>query len=825
MSNIERAEALARLGLYVFPVYVTRDPENPYKTSKKPGTPNGFYDATSDPFYTHDLFERHVKAEVGVWMEPSGLVAADIDVKRNPEGEILVDGFEEFDRAWLILPTTHAFDSISGAGGKQYIYTAPEGVKLGPDSNYRGIQGVDRRGGGSYSVWNGPVPTSRDAFTPAPEWLLDEKAVRSAEQFEGDVKEWYDSLEQGEPSVIVRAAMERTREQFERGGNDFSHSDLVERQFEAVRLGSEGHPGVPQLLSLIEELFHSRTGSHSRSEEEWDYEFQEALSSGIQKHGGATELRKALPAYSLAIVPSGVPDRLVSGAPGDKDTFRELLAELVKATGDDNLITSVLWNSPRTKDIAREWGLEFCHQRVISAREKPEPIRENPTLPEPTPSQKYTESGIVLPAKTDSSPVGVSVNAPGLTFLTASERETVDNTHTFIDKYLEASASKGFSNRAYAIPAAWTALSMAFGLKASISKGVHLGMNLWFIPLGYSGTGKSAEYDFLKHVLNHLLLDGEGYYNLGAMSSPEGILLELLTRDGKPSIIFQDEASSFFSVLQTKDYMKQLEYDFSNYYKGEVPPSNKISLKELRGKSAETSFNIFMIATPDKLLKLINTDMFGTGFLARVNWIWAAPPIESDDKYKATRSENNSEKNAPTVTFDLASDLSHAVHSLSERTDMWGTLEAVKRLEKAHAAFDKRAKGHEKYEALEPAITRLGRETIWKCAALLALYRGETTFTLTDALVAISYAEEWYESLIRAVEATSESDFAADAQEIEAYIQAEGGTVSEAKLMHRFRNMVRSNSRELTDRVEFLRMSGRVNRVDADRKISYSING
>lgn len=817
-DNILRAKALASLGIWTFPVYVTRDPENPYKTSKKPGTPNGFYDATNDPYLLEDLFERHATAEVGVWMEPSGLVAADIDVKRTPEGEILVDGFEEFDKAWLELPTTHAFDSISGAGGKQYIYTAPEGVKLGPDSNYRGIQGVDRRGGGSYSVWNGPVPTSRDAFAPAPEWLLDEKTVRSAEQFEGDVRDWYQSLEQGEPSVIVRAAMDRAREAFERGGNDFSHSDLVERQFEAVRLGSEGHPGVPQLLSLIEELFHSRTGSHSRGEEEWDYEFQEALSSGIQKHGGATELRKSLPAYSLNVVPLGVPDRLLSGAAGNKDTFRELLAELVKSIPDDLLVTAILWNSPRTKDIARDWGLAFVFARVQSAREKPEPIRENPTLPQPTPSQKYTESGMVLPA--GESPV-VNLGA----FLSSDEQETVANTHTFIDKYLAASASKGFSNRAYAIPAAWTALSMAFGLKAYIPKGVNLGVNLWFIPLGYSGTGKSAEYNFLKHVLDHLFKDGEGYYNLGAMSSPEGILLELLTRDGKPSMIFQDEAASFFSVLQTKDYMRQLEYDFSNYYMGDVPPSNKISLKELRGKSAETSFNILMIATPDKLLKLINTDMFGTGFLARVNWIWAEPPVESDEKYKATRSENNSEKNAPSITFDLSADLSHAFHMLSERTAVWGTDEAVERLTTAHAAFDKAAKGHEKYEALEPAITRLGRETIWKCAALLALYRGETTFTLTDALVAISYAEEWYESLIRAVEATSESDFAADAQEIEAYIVAEGGTVSEARLNHRFRNMIRNSPRELSDRIDFLKISGRLNRVEADRKVTYVING
>lgn len=802
MTTAQTAFELAQRGFATFPV---REDKTPY-------TENGFQDASLDPFYTLERFEKYPKALIGIATGSSGIVVLDLDYKEDANGNVVLDGYESLDLSWVDVVPTFSYTSIGGKGRHMW-YLAPEGVNLPRKIGYRGMVGVDRCSGEGYVVFTHDKLPERAELAPAPEWLCDASAVRSADAFEGDVKNWYETLEPGAPNVLVRRAMEDAQKLYDSRGEDFSHSDIVEFQHRAIRLGAEGATGVPELLAMLEEMTENRTGEHSRSQEEYSYEFAEALNSGIKKHGEAITLRKNLPSYSLNVVPASVPDRLLSGAPGNKDTFRELLAELIKSTDDDALVTSVLWNSPRTKDIAREWGLIFVSERVKSAREKPEPIRENPTLPE------------ITPAKTDSSPVEVSVNAPGLTFLSAPEQEIVARTYTFIDKYLAASASKGFSNRAYAIPAAWTAMSMAFGMKAFIPKGVNLGVNLWFIPLGYSGTGKSAEHNFLKHVLDHLFKDGEGYYNLGAMSSPEGILLELLTRDGKPSIIFQDEAASFFSVLQTKDYMKQLEYDFSNYYMGDVPPSNKISLKELRGKSAETSFNILMIATPDKLLKLINTDMFGTGFLARVNWIWAEAPVENDDKYKATRSENNSEKNSPTVTFDLSSDLAHASLGFSERTAVWGTDEAVERLTAAHAAFDKAAKGHEKYEALEPAITRLGRETIWKCAALLALYRGETTFTLTDALVAISYAEEWYVSLIRAVEATSESDFAADAQEIEAYIVAEGGTVSEARLMHRFRNMVRNNSRELTDRVEFLKLSGRVNRNESDRKVTYSING
>lgn len=803
MTTAQTAFELAQRGFATFPV---REDKTPY-------TENGFQDASLDPYYTQERFEKYPKALIGIATGASGIVVLDLDYKEDAQGKVAVDGYESLDLAWVDVVPTFAYTSVGGKGRHMW-YLAPEGVNLPRKIPYRGMAGVDRCSGEGYVVFTHDTLPKKSELAPAPEWLCDASAVRSADVFEGDVKDWYETLEPGPPNVLVRRAMEDAQKLYDSRGEDFSHSDIVEFQHRAIRLGAEGATGIPEFLSMLEEMTENRTGEHSRSQEEYSYEFAEALNSGIKKHGEAIQLRKSLPAYSLSIVPSGVPDRLLSGATGNKDLFRELLAELIKTTDDDLLVTSILWNSPRTKEISREWGLQFVYERVLSARTKPEPIRENPTLPEPDPKK----SDIYV----TSTPSDINVTSG---FLSAEEQTVVSDTYTFIDKYLAASASKGFSNTAYAIPAAWTALSMAFGLKAVIPKGVNLGVNLWFMPMGYSGTGKSAETAFLKHVLDHLLRDGDGYYNLGAMSSPEGILLELLTRDGKPSMIFQDEAASFFQALRDKDWVKALEYDLSNYYMGDVPPSNKISLKEFRGKGAETSFNIFMIATPDRLLKLINTDMFATGFMARYNWMWAEPPIENDDKYKATRSENDTDKNSPSVTFDLSGDLAHASNAFTARVAVWGTDEAVKRLAVAHKAFDRASKAHEKYDALEPAITRLGRETIWKCAALLALYRGETTFTLNDALVAIHYATDWYDNLARVVEATSESDFSADVAEVEAYILSQGGRASEAKVLHRFRNMIRNSSRELEDRISFLRSSGRINREEHERKVYYVING
>ncbi|QOC59392.1 DNA primase [Microbacterium phage Lifes] len=812
-DNVKRAESLTRLGLWVFPVYVRKSDDNPYKTTKKPGTPNGFYDATNDPGFVSDLFEKHPKAEVGVWMGPSGLVAADIDVKRDPEGNILVDGWENFDLAWLDLPETHSFDSISGAGGKQFIYLAPEGLTLGPDSDYRGIKGVDRRAGGSYSVWNGPVPESRDVFKPAPEWLLDEKTVRSAEKFEGDVREWFDSLEEGEPSLIVRAAMDRARDVFEKGGNDYNHSDLVERQFEAVRLGSEGHPGVPQLLGLIEELFMSREGAHSRGEEDWAYEFTEALATGIQKHGGATALRKALPDYSLSIVPASVPDRLVTGAPGNKEVFRELLAELVKATEDDNLVTSVLWNSPRTREISREWGLEFVAARVKSAREKPEPIRENPTLP------------VVEPKKADSAPHEVSVTAKELTFLSDAEEEAVALRPTFIDIYRQATDSKGFTNPIYVVPVAWTALSMAFGYRGFVPLAKSLECNLWFTVLGESTTGKGTEDRFLRAVLNLMFLDGETEnYNLGAMSSPDGLHLGLINRDKLPSIIHNDEAADFFRDIKVKDWMMPVPDKLAKWFDGWVEPSSKISLKDARGKSAHTSLNQLMWGTPDRVLELLDASQFESGYLARVNWVWDGT-IPDPNRKSNLKIQEGRTRETPDEVYDITADLLHARHVLPERFPVSGTQEAQDRLNRA--ADDFRAYGRKsgRWSFIKPAVDRLVMETLWKVSALNALYRGEMEFDVVDALTAITYAREWLKTMMKVAESISESPYSRDVEEMESFIRDQGGTVSRAGLLHHFRGKVMRSARELDDRIGFLVESGRVNRIEENRSIKYVLNG
>lgn len=808
MTTAQFAKRLAEAGLWVFPV---REDKRPYGSDE---WRDGLKQASNDPWYVEEWFQKYPKALIGIHCGLSGLVVLDIDQKEDAEGNVLLSGYDSLDESWLEVPDTFSYPSIGGLGTHK-VYAAPEGANFNGTGRYRGMLGVDRRAGESYIVYNSEEIPDRSTLTPAPEWLCDASTVRTADKFEGTVAEWYETLEEGEPSLIVRAAMDRTRKAFEHGGEDFDHAAVIERQFEAIRLGAEGHPGVPQLLSLVEELFFSRTGDHSRPEEEWEHEWLEGLASGVQKYGDAIQLRKDLPAYDLNSVPGSVPNRLVAGAPGTKEDFSALLRALLAATTDDLLVTSILWNSAVTRDLAREWGLEFVHRRVLDARTRPEPVRENPTLPTPA---EPGDTPKVTPTDT------FEVPGTGAGFLTAEEQEYVEATDTFIKAYCRASALKGFWVPAYDIPAAWTALSMAVGARAVLAHN-SLGTNVWFIEMGDTGTGKTQSQKFLRAVLNQVLKDDESYYNVGASSSPAAIHEELLLRDGKASMIHHDEAATFFSDLTNTEWMKTLEHMFSSFYDGEVEPSNKVRLpKELRGKSAVTSFNLNMSATPDKLLSLVTTEMFETGFLSRVNWTWAPLREKTDEMFDVDETDVDAVARAHPVVYDLAADLCHVASCIPNRVVVRGSVEARKRIAKAAKKFDELARSEERYDVLRGPLTRL-KETLVKCAALLALYRGETTFTEGDALIAISYGVEWYQTMVRVVEETSSSEFARDLNDIEAYVRSQPEGVSEARLNHRFRNMIHRSPRELQDRLDFLIRSGRINLDRSNDRVKYIING
>jgi len=787
---------LAKNGFWVFPLHLDGTPR----------TENGFKDASDDPYHVEEWFAKYGdKVKIGIATGKSGLVVLDLDYKEDATGNVLVDGYDSLDKAWVEVPESFAYTS-SGGQGRHIWYAAPEGKNLPRKIGYRKMAGVDRCSGDGYVVFAADTAPVKSDLTVAPEWLQDETTTRTADRFEGDVKEWYETLEEGEPNALVRKAIEDAEALFADRGNDFTHSDVIEAQHRAIRLGAEGNPGVKVLIDRLEELTLNREGAHSRDPEEYLYEFQEGLLSGIAKHGAAIELRSQLPAYSISLVPQGVPDRLVTGEPGDKGIFRELLASLLENGADDPTATSVLWNSPRTSALARDWGLIFVSERVKAARERPEPVRENPTL------KTALDVEVIGEEHTTSE------------FLTDKELEIVLENDTFIDSYVAASASKGFVNLDVAVPAAWTCLSMAFGTRAYVPIGATpLEMNLWFTIAAQSGTGKTSEGEFLQEVFRVLLHEDDSSFSMSANSSPEGMEMDLLTRDGKPTLIYEDEASSFFMNLRSKDWMATLPDRFARWYNGWVKGSTKLNMKELRGKNARTSLASFMMATPDRFLPLIDASMFASGFLARTNWVIGAPPIDPDAKNRITYSTTTEKRISP-AAFELANDLASVAGQFDSVVSVTGDDKATRRVEKAIRAFYKKGEKHPRYDSIEPSVTRL-KETILKCAALLALYRGETVFDIVDVLTAIYHAETWFKTLLTVANEIAESPYSRDLEEIETFIRNGDGTVLRSTLLHNFRGKVMKSARELDDRLGFLLESGRINRVEVNKEIGYQING
>ena len=582
---------------------------------------------------------------------------------------------------------------------------------------------------------------------------------------------------------------------------------------EAIRLGAEGNSGVLELLDAIRDAWMSRDpGNHTTPESEWAYKFEEAAESGLEKFGGITDQLKNLPEYNIGMVPSEIPDNLVTAENTGKAGFSRLLGALVKATDNDDRIASILWNCNATKETARDWGLIFVYRRIAEARITPEPIRENPKIEERREREKDEVDDLRL--------------------LTDEELEYCKKRPTFVDNYLAAGESTGFANPIYFRSSAWIVASIAFGFKGflPITATDKMGLNLWNMTLGYSGTGKSRSLKFRDSCLD-LLMTGDNpegpHYNLGADSSPQGLHVALLQRDKLASFLGADEASNFFKKLAKSDWMTGLDDTLSDWYEGRISPANKLTQKDLAGKTALTSLTIQMFATPDRLTEVLTRDMFLTGFLARFNWSIGDPPIETDDRFNLLQQEEPEEfEGDPEVIQQVVADLVSARAFTGDKTvPLLATPEALTRMSEAYKRMYNLAKARENWDLTEPSVTRL-MEAMRKCSGICAMYRSDSTINLDDALHAIRAVEEWFQNLFVVADMISAGSFQRDCQDIETWIIKQRGRVSRTRLLANFRNMIVKDPRELELRLTYLVDSGTINRVESDNHtVMYELNG
>lgn len=166
MTNLENALRYADLGFKVFPCgYMT----------KRPITPNGFLDATTDENTIREWWTATPDANIAISV-PDDVCILDIDSNKVHE-EIK-----------QYLPDTMRCDTPRGEGGYHYWYKLTPGTYLGPRVEF--VDGIDLRCKGSYVL----VPSSRHPnggyykwgagcspvqiqMADVPQWVIDE-AVR-----------------------------------------------------------------------------------------------------------------------------------------------------------------------------------------------------------------------------------------------------------------------------------------------------------------------------------------------------------------------------------------------------------------------------------------------------------------------------------------------------------------------------------------------------------------------------------------------------------------------------------------------------------------------
>lgn len=776
---LTKALALAKLGLQVFPVRHTED------NQKIPLTPKGHLNATDDTDTIKKWWERHPEAQIGVHTGASGLNVLDIDMKEG------VDGFESL--GFLDTPDTFSYET--GTGGYHFIYAAPEGVNLNGVSPYRGMKNVDRRAGSSWVMWVGEVPSSREEFTPAPEWLNDEARVRSAQVFEGDLKEWFDSLTPGDPSAAVRRSIQNIKE-------DMGHSEMIDAQHHAIRLGAEGHPGVQEYLDELEKAWLNRPAeNHTTPEDQWEYKFAEALDRGIEMFGDHINVIKNLQKFNISMIPASVATNLlIGGSEASKAEWSKALYELLETDLSVNEIVSILWGAPRTRPLSLDWGIEFVLKRVEDARKKE-------SNPEPT----------TLPAIIETDSLEPAAEVTSISLLSPEEREIVEDQVDFVDLYLESGKQTGFANKTFYEAAAWTVASMAVGFKAFLTPTATdtMPLNFWFTTLAFSGTGKTRAAKFQETIMNivHDRDNLERPFALGGNLSPQDLHIALLERNRQPTILFEDEAAGFFKTLVTERWMQAAERGMTHFYEGRVGTISKVSQAHLKGKSGLTSFNVHLYSTPENFFELVTDDQFLSGFLARMLWVIGEEPEYEPNSIRLTetRVKGSDATALDPIVEELGVFFRVLRESLPDNIPVYSSPEAIFRQEQAANQVRDSIQGKEKFNILEPAARRISWEYVRKASAIMALTSGYTEIQEIHVLQALKYVEKWVESLFRVVEQVNRSVFYRQAREIVAFVASRRKSkATEAAIYKRFAETVIRDPRELQAKLDLMIRSGRL---------------
>lgn len=516
------------------------------------------------------------------------------------------------------------------------------------------------------------------------------------------------------------------------------------------------------------------------------------------------ETPDSLPPYeeALAKLPENVLNLALSepklGADGNRSETRyKLLCELFRL-GDilthDEVLT-VAWHAP----ASRKWSIEDPRgmSGLLGEAEK--------ALTEVSWEKGQSQE-----------PPAENEDRHDVNLLKPEERTLLSDKKTWIDSYMEWARHKlAKQNPPYDRINAWAILSAAFSDTAFIPrKNGPEGLNLYMMTLGDTTTGKSQSLKLMRTVLDEIFAEDSGY-NLGGNASPNALGEKLIERDGKVSMFSKDEAHGLFKTWATQDWTSGMMEDLALLYDGTVPPMLRVGKREM-SKPAKTQFLMHLMGTPQEVSRVLNRDMFKSGFLARFMWAIGEPRTITKDAVIEEDSDGTEIKlgfepmaRQWAAEFDEKKSRLRASAGAS-KVSVGITRQAADRMTQVKWDLVNLVKSSDpNWDIINPSLVRMG-VTIRKCATLLAIADGRKETELHDVLFAIQAAEEWVSNLLIVARQINASDFERNCDEIEAFVRSKDDRVKLEIVNRRFKAW---RVRELSEAIGALASQGRIKEV------------
>jgi len=761
MDNVEKALALARIGIKVFPVSVAT--RSPLISIKSGGS--GFYDATSDDFeqiatwFTLDFPDENTTA-VGYWTGGSGLFVADLD-RGKSNGK---DGFKSIAERGLIVNPT--FNYSTPSGGEHHVYfTDRIDLTLSKDHEVDGVklEGVDIRAGGSYAVWWGDeVPESRKVFSSdIPSWMTDSAVVEKfeGEGFSGSVEDWLQAIPDDVlPSGKVRNLIERIPK------TDFGHNEMVELAWEIVRMGSERETGIRRALGELREAWLREPYNVPK----YRRDLNMAIKGAITKAGRVQNPVPTMMSFANAMkkaTDKGVDDELrvlerktvalvneVDLARSRKEMFKVAARAGLTPAAALGIVTGSKAFKNSKASIESAWfgdGESFYHD-IAEAVEQ---------------SEAEEQAKIDREVELVRLVANLSADAQKFTFLSEVEQSLVESKayEWFGTEYLDwvKGRLKHF-NRPYHVASLFAALSVIVSPwgKVPLAGAKPTDCNLYVSVLGDSSTGKTESWEFGTGLID-AYYGIEGSPIIGDINKLSALALHrsLILRDGKPSLVYGDEIQSFFQGLQGSQWQSGILGDISSHYGGNVSPKLTLNDKEISGKRAMTMLTTYLTGIADQTLDAIGINHWTNGFFYRFLWGFGNPRIGGDHDIKMEITPA-----AYTTQYDDWARELKRIGSLQEIR--WGAGRLVQWEEDALARMvlfkeqiDNETKSSALYDSVFVNANGRFSTSILKVATIIAMSEASEKVTLRHALIAISYAGPWHRSMVLAIGETGKEPF------------------------------------------------------------------